>query len=96
MSAIAFLSSSDISPRSTRLLCMSVFFPSKPPLLQIFLFFFSENLFFFVIFRNFAAHLRELCNRTWVREGVIGASEYSWSILAKSGGKFMVTEKPQK
>ena len=58
--------------------------------------FWYENLFFFVIFRNFAAHLRELCNRTWGREGVIGASEYSWSTLAKSGGKFMVTEKPQK
>ena len=58
--------------------------------------FWYENLFFFVIFRNFAAHLRELCNRTWVREGVIGASEYSWSILAKSGGKFMIIEKPQK
>ena len=46
--------------------------------------FWYENLFFFVIFRNFAAHLRELCNRTWVREGVIGASEYSWSIVGVS------------
>ena len=50
-------------------------------------------------FSLFFVTLQPICanysNRTWGREGVIGASEYSWSILAKSGGEFMITEKPQ-